>query len=129
MKTFRNPGSIHPPVAAYTHQIEISGAERLLALSGQIGKTVDGYIPDDPIEQIEIAFKNLQGNLEAAGMTMADVVKITFYLVGEMDAARRKTVMNAWLKEPYLCTTLLFVSALANPQFKVEIDAWASKAL
>ncbi len=32
MKHFRNPANIHPPVAGYTHRIEVSGAERLLFL-------------------------------------------------------------------------------------------------
>jgi 2-iminobutanoate/2-iminopropanoate deaminase len=40
MKTYRNPANVHKPVAAYTHQIEISGTERLLRLFGNLrGKT------------------------------------------------------------------------------------------
>lgn len=37
MKQSRNPKTIHPPLAAYTHQIEITGAQRWLMLSGQVG--------------------------------------------------------------------------------------------
>jgi 2-iminobutanoate/2-iminopropanoate deaminase len=126
MKQFRNPTNIHPPVAGYVHQIEISGNERLLAISGQIGKKEDGTIPDDSIEQLSIALENLKRNLDAAGMEISDLVKVTFYLVGEMDAATRARVLQTWFGDYKPCMMLLFVNSLASPLFKVEIDAWAS---
>ena len=128
MKEYRNPSNVHQPVAAYTHQIEISGLERLLVLSGQIGQREDGTVPDDPIEQLEIALENVHRNLQAAGMDIADIVKLTFYLVGEIDAARRREVIASRLADYKPCMTLLYVAALAAPRYKVEIDAWASKA-
>ena len=128
MKKYRNPSDIHQPLAAYTHQVEISGPERLLVLSGQIGQRQDGTVPDDPIEQIEVALENLHRNLRAANMDTEDIVKITFYLVGEIDGARRRQVIDAILTGHKPCMTLLYVAALASPKYKVEIDAWASKA-
>ena len=64
MKQYRNPPDVHPPVAGYTHQIEITGAERLLILSGQIGRNPDGSVPEDPVEQLRVAFENLERNLQ-----------------------------------------------------------------
>ena len=127
MKQFRNPANIHPPVAGYVHQIEISGNERLLAISGQIGKKEDGTIPADSIEQLSIALENLKRNLDAAGMEISDLVKVTFYLVGEMDAAARAGVLQKWFGDFKPCMMLLFVSSLASPLLKVEVDAWASR--
>jgi 2-iminobutanoate/2-iminopropanoate deaminase len=40
----------HPPFAAYTHSIEVSGATRTLYISGQVGQRMDGTIPDDIVE-------------------------------------------------------------------------------
>jgi 2-iminobutanoate/2-iminopropanoate deaminase len=128
VKEYRNPPDVHQPIAAYTHQIELSGPERLLFLSGQVGREVDGSVPDDPIEQLDVALENLERNLHAANMGIEDVVKLTFYLVGEMDAARRRDVLVARLQSHQPCMTLLFVAALASPIYKVEIDAWASSA-
>jgi 2-iminobutanoate/2-iminopropanoate deaminase len=128
VKDYRNPPNVHQPIAAYTHQIELSGPERLLFLSGQVGRTVDGTVPDDPIEQLDLALENLERNLQAAAMGVPDIVKLTFYLVGEMDAARRRDVIAARLQSHRPCMTLLFVAALASPIYKVEIDAWASRA-
>lgn len=128
MKEYRNPPNVHPPIAAYTHQIEISGNERLLVLSGQIGKKEDGTVPDDPIAQIEIALDNLLRNLHAAAMDVHDLVKLTFYLVGDIQTDKRRAVIAAKLQGHQPCMTLLYVSALATPVYKVEIDAMASKA-
>jgi 2-iminobutanoate/2-iminopropanoate deaminase len=129
MKEYRNPQDVHEPVAAYTHQIEIRGAERMLVLSGQIGRKEDGSVPEDSIEQLDVALENLLRNLRAANMEVGDLVKLTFYLVGDMDAGKRRDVIDARLKEHKPCMTLLYVSALAGPAYKVELDAWASSAL
>lgn len=127
MKQFRNPPDVHAPVASYTHQIEISG-ERLLVISGQVGLRPDGGLPADPIEQVEAALENVLRNLKAAQMGVQDLVKMTYYLVGEMDAPRRREVIAAKLGGHKPCSTLIYVAGLASPEYRVEIDAWASKS-
>jgi 2-iminobutanoate/2-iminopropanoate deaminase len=128
MKNYRNPTNVHPPLAGYSHQIEIRGAERLLVLSGQVGRTEEGVVPDDGFEQLKLAFDNLQRNLTAANMDIQDVVKITLFLVGEMDATKRREFTASWLRGHKPCMTVVFVAALATPVYKVEVDAWASSA-
>jgi enamine deaminase RidA (YjgF/YER057c/UK114 family) len=128
MKEYRNPPDVHQPVAGYTHQVEIRGPERLLVLSGQVGRNIDGSVPEDPIEQLEVACENLVRNLHAAGMDVSDIVKLTSYLVGEMDAEKRRQVLASKLAGHKPCMTLVYVAALASPVYRVELDAWASKA-
>ena len=124
----RNPESIHPPLGAYSHHVEIKGGSRLLAIAGQLGRAQDGHVPEDPIEQVSLALENIRRNLEAAGMDVGDLVKLNWYLVGEMDMARRREVLSAWLSgsEPP-ASTLVYVVALARPEYRVEIEAWAAK--
>ncbi len=88
MKRFQNPETVHAPVAAYSHQVEIREAKRWLVLSGQIGMRADGSLPEDPIEQFRVALDNIHKNLAAAGMEISDVVKLTIYLVGEIDTVQ-----------------------------------------
>jgi 2-iminobutanoate/2-iminopropanoate deaminase len=128
MKEFRNPLDVHAPVGGYTHQIEITGPERMLVLSGQIGRTLDGTMPEDPIAQLDLAFENLIKNLKAAGMEVGDLVKITLYLAGEFDTERRRAVTAARLGGHKPCMTVVFVSGFASPAIKLELDAWASRA-
>ena len=127
MKEFRNPQDVHEPVGSYSHQIEIRN-ERLLVISGQVGRREDGTVPDDPFEQIDLAFENILRNLRAAGMDVKDLIKITYYLVGEIDTAKRREIILSKLQGHQPCSTLLYVAALASPVFRVEIDAWASRA-
>ncbi|HEY6015181.1 MAG TPA: RidA family protein [Gaiellaceae bacterium] len=128
MKEPRNPASIHAPLAPYSHQIELRGDERLLVLSGQVGMTPDGAVPEDPAEQLEVALDNVLRNLEAAGMTAADLVKLTLYLVDEIEPAARGPILGRRLAGNAPCMTLVYVPRLASPALKVEVDAWASAA-
>ena len=128
MKEFRIPPDIHDPLGSYSHQIEIQGNERVLVISGQVGMKQDGTVPEDPLEQIDIAFENIIRNLRAANMAVEDIVKITYYLVGEIDTAKRREIVLSKLQGHQPCSTLLYVAGLASPIYKVEIDAWASHA-
>jgi 2-iminobutanoate/2-iminopropanoate deaminase len=98
---------------AYSHHVEISEAKRWLVLSGQIGMLVDGALPYDPIEQFKVTLDNIHKNLQAAGMEIQDVVKLTIYLVGEIDTDKRREVLGEWLGSHSPCSTLLYVAALA----------------
>lgn len=128
MKEFRNPQDVHEPLGSYSHQIEIKGNERLLVISGQVGMKEDGTVPEDPLEQIDIAFENILRNLRATGMDVRDLIKLTYYLVGEIDTVKRREVVLSKLQGHQPCSTLLYVAALASPVYKVEIEAWASRA-
>ena len=66
MKKYRNPPNVHQLLAAYTHQIEIQGPERLLILSGQVGRTMDGAVPEEKLLEslLEADTPEDQGNNE-----------------------------------------------------------------
>ena len=127
MKEFRNPQDVHQPLGGYSHQIELTGNERMLVLSGQVGMQEDGTIPEDPLEQIDIAMENIFRNLRTANMDVKDIIKLTYYLVGEIDTTRRRELVASKLQGHKPCSTLLYVARLAAPNILVEIDAWASR--
>jgi 2-iminobutanoate/2-iminopropanoate deaminase len=128
MKEFRNPQNVHQPLGSYSHQVEIRGNERMLVMSGQVGMREDGTVPEDPIEQIDVALDNVFHNLQAADMDVKDIIKLTYYLVGEIDTAKRRELVISKLQGHLPCSTLLYVAALASPIYKVEIDAWAARS-
>jgi enamine deaminase RidA (YjgF/YER057c/UK114 family) len=125
VKQARNPDTVHAPVGRYVHQIEVSGESRLLFISGQVGKDIEGNVPDDAAAQLEVALRNVLLNLEAARFEPTDLVKIVTYVVGEIDPLSRREVLSRLLGDHVTTSTLLFISALAAPEYKVEIDAWA----
>ena len=128
MKEFRNPQDVHPPLGSYSHHLEISGGERVLVLSGQVGMREDGTVLEDTIEQMDVAFENIFRNLRAAKMDLKDIIKLTYYLVGEVDTAKRRELVVSKLQGHKPCSTLLYVAALASPIYKVEIETLASVA-
>jgi 2-iminobutanoate/2-iminopropanoate deaminase len=128
MTTARNPEDVHPPVADYVHQIEVGPGGRWLVISGQIGMRPDGSLPEDPVEQVAVALENLRRNLAAAGMDVTNVVKLTTYLVGDVDAKGRAAAVSEFLGDHIPTQTLLYVARLASPALRVEIEAWAHAA-
>jgi 2-iminobutanoate/2-iminopropanoate deaminase len=129
MKTSRNPESLHAPIGRYVHQIQLDSPGTLLFISGQVGMRLDGTVPEDPVDQLAVALENVLLNLEAGGLEMSDLVKVTTYVVAgaEMDLARRRAEMERLLGEHVPTSTLVYVAALAAPQYKVEIDGWAAR--
>lgn len=109
---------------------ELSQAVRvgnLIFCSGQIGIGPDGKIvdPRDTRAQIVRAFKNLKTVLDGAGESLDQVVKITSYL---LDDVNRDALVNArrrFFKPPYPASTLVVVKGLARPDYRYAIDAIA----
>ena len=128
MKQPRNPDTIHAPLGRYVHQIEVTGEARTLYLAGQVGIRPDGSVPDDAVEQLGVAIENVLRNLEAAGFEPTDLVKLTTYVVGAMDPAGRRAQLDRLLGSHLSTSTLIFVAGLASPAYKVEVDAWATRA-
>jgi len=128
MKEFRNPQNVHAPLGSYSHQAEVTGNERLLVLAGQVGMREDGTVPEDAFEQLDLAFENIFRNLQAAHMDMKDILKLTYYVVGEMDVAKRREIILSRLQGHKPCSTFLYVAGLASPVYKVEVEALASHA-
>lgn len=128
MKEFRNPQNVHAPLGVYSHQVEITGNERLLILSGQVGMREDGSVPDDALEQMEVVFENILRNLQAAGMGVQDLLKLTYFVVGEMDMVKRREIITSKLQGHKPCSTFIYVAGLASPAYKVEVEALASRS-
>lgn len=97
-------------------------------LRGQIGQdldTRDSVGIGDVEAQAEKAMANIAMLLEEAGSSLDDIVKVTVYLI---DIRYREPVyrtMGRWLKGVHPVSTGIVVSALARPEWLVEIDAVA----
>jgi 2-iminobutanoate/2-iminopropanoate deaminase len=119
-----NAPEAYHPVAAYTQAIEVSGAARTLYVSGQVGLSMDGTLPDGIAEQSHLAWQNLEAQLRAAGMTLDNLVKITIILPNGGDVAAAREARSKALGDRKPASTLI-VGGLANPAWKIEIEAVA----
>lgn len=111
----------------YSQAVQVSGGGRILFCAGQTATGPDGAPPTttDVGEQLMMAFANLRTVLEAADMTLADIVRWTLYTT-DVDAALAGYGSAIEALAPNLpAATLIGVTRLAFPELKVEVEATA----
>jgi enamine deaminase RidA (YjgF/YER057c/UK114 family) len=77
---------------------------------------------------LETAFQNVLAILGSAGMGPHDLVKITVFLTRSKDVGIYREVRDRMLAGATPASTLLIISALANPGWLVEVEAVAAGA-
>ena len=111
----------------YSHASTTNGPCRIVATAGQVGCDENRVFPTDVEEQVILALKNLRRALEAAGATITDIYKLVYYIVDYDPNRRRHTKhLQAFLNGHRPPTTLVPVPALASPEMKFEIEAYAA---
>ena len=106
-------------------------AGNTIYLRGQIGQDLDtreSVGVGDVAAQTEQAMANIAMLLEEAGSKLEDIVKIVVYLTDIRYREPVYQVMGRWLKGVHPVSTGLVVTALARPEWVVEIDATAVKS-
>ena len=100
----------------------------LVFVRGQIGQDLDtsrSVAIGDAGGQAEQAMANIKTLLEEAGARLEHVCKVTIYLVDPRYREEVYRVVGRWLKGVYPVSTGVVVSALARPEWLVEIDVTA----
>ena len=98
-------------------------ADNTLYLSGQIGlDPATGRLIEGIDNQIHRVFANLKAVAEAAGASLADVVKLTVYLTDLANFARVNEAMAKYFVEPYPARAVVGVASLPRGAL-VEADA------
>lgn len=120
-----NPQAVRTPTG-YSLAKVITGEQKRLVISGQVGVAPDGTVPPSAEGQIAQALANLRAILTANGMTVANIVKTTAFLTDREHLVTYRTARAAAFgdAEPP-ASTLLFVAGLADPAWVFEIEAEA----
>jgi 2-iminobutanoate/2-iminopropanoate deaminase len=120
-QSFSSPEAA-PAVGPYSPAI---GAGDLVFLSGQLALDAQGRLAAITVpDQARKALQNMGLVLEAAGLTFADVVKTTIFLVNMHDFAAVNDVYGEFFREPFPARSTVEVAALPK-EAKVEIEAVA----
>ena len=129
-KEYLNPNSLFPSLPHGFSQVVIASGRKMLFISGQTAwdarKNIVGG--DSVLEQARQAFRNLEKAMEAAGGTLKDIVALRIYVVDYQ--AESGTAVGIALREFFSpqnppASTWIGVSALAVPEFLIEIEATA----
>jgi 2-iminobutanoate/2-iminopropanoate deaminase len=125
IERFCAPGVFDP--ATYTQGIKVTQAHTLLFLSGQVAYTADGGAAHrgDFAGQARGAFEAIQALVQAQGGTMASIVKLTTFVTDMRYRADLAPIRAEFLGPKAPSSTLVEVSALAHPDWMIEIEAIA----
>jgi enamine deaminase RidA (YjgF/YER057c/UK114 family) len=127
--THLNPDGM-PANPAFTQAVKVAGPASLLFIGGQNGVDADGNIVGDAAAQARQALRNVERTVEAAGGSLADIVKWSI-AVTEPAALGPGfgAFQEAWGERPNPpAITVHVVAGLADPRFLVEIEAIAALA-
>jgi len=123
---FLNPNGLFKP--GTFSQIAITRGDTVVYISGQTARDEKSNVvgAGDVQKQAEQVFANLRRAVAAAGGSMADVAKITTYIVGLKPDDRiwiGEMVKKHFPTPP--AHTLVGISALAVPELLIEVEAVA----
>ena len=130
LKEYLNPNSLFSSLPHGFSQVVIATGRKMVFVSGQTAwdarKNIVGR--DSVPEQARQAFRNLEAAMEAAGGTLKDVVALRIYVVdyeAESGTAVGTALREFFSPENPPASTWIGVSALAVPEFLIEIEATA----
>jgi len=129
-KEYINPDNLFPSLPRGFSQIVVASGKRMVFISGQTAwderKNIVGS--DSVLEQARQALRNLEKAMGAAGGTLKDIVALRIYVADYQ--AECGTAIGIALREFFStqnppASTWIGVSALADPEFLIEIEATA----
>ena len=114
-----SPEVSEPPAGTWSNCLVVNGIAYLAGMTARGGAELDEYA------QAKAIFTKIRHLVEAAGGSMADIVKVTIFVT---DITQREKVWQArreFFAGNFPASTLVQVAALADPSLKVEIEAVA----
>ncbi len=121
-----NPASVSKVAAPVSHGVSVK-ASRLIFTSGQVATDEKGIIvgKGDAAKQMDQIMTNIGSILKEAGSGFSNVIKVNMYLVDMKDLPSVIAVRSKYLGDNKITATAVEVKALANPDFKVEVEVIA----
>lgn len=113
------------PKGGYAQVVEVSGAERLAFVSGQIPETADGTLPATFEEQAKLAWANVEAQLKAVDMTLDNLVKVTTFLSDRQYNIANRTVRAQVLGSRTPALTVI-ITGIFDSKWLLEIEAIAA---
>jgi enamine deaminase RidA (YjgF/YER057c/UK114 family) len=119
-----NPPGLSKPTT-YSHIVRVG---KTLYIAGQVGADEQGkVVGSGMVAQLEQVLENLQIALKSQGADFSHVTRITIYTT-DVDAIRAPdaaAVRAKYFGANLPASTLVGVTRLASPDYKVEIEATA----
>ena len=120
--------SKNAPAAIGPYSQAIWAGKEFLFLSGQIGlDPATGQLQEGLEAQTRQIMENIKAVLEAAGLSLDDVVKTTIYLTDIAGFPKVNEIYGSYFREPYPARSTVAVAALPKGAL-VEIEVIARRS-
>lgn len=126
MKTI-NPENVVKPASNYVQGVIHSAVAERIVISGQLGLRPDGSLEQGLEAQMERAWANVFAVMAAGGFSPQQLIRATIYVTLPGQVAAYRKIRDKMLDGHLCANTYLEISALAAPEFLVEIEAEAIK--
>ena len=113
------------PVGGYAQSMEVTGASRLLFISGQIPADREGQVPEDFEAQARLCWKNVIAQLNAADMTLDNLVQVRIFLSDRKYTADYRKVRIEVLEGRQVGLTTI-ITGIFDEKWLLEIEAVAA---
>jgi 2-iminobutanoate/2-iminopropanoate deaminase len=120
-----NSPSAPRPAGGYSQAVDISGAQRFLYVSGQIPETTTGHVPADFPMQARLVWRNVLAQLDAAGMSVSNLVKITTFLSSREFAIANREIRLEVLGAHRPAVSVI-IPGIFDEKWLLEIEAVAA---
>lgn len=110
------------PWVLLSGQVAVDHDQRTVGIESGSSTTVG---PVDPAAQWRQALGNIKELVEAAGGTMADVVKCNVYVTDVRYYVNYQHIRGEFFSDPYPVSTAFVVHQLVHPDWIIEIEAEA----
>ena len=102
----------------------------VLTLAGQLGDNEDGSVPADIKDQMINCYNNIKNVLSEFGATLDNVIDETWFVTDVNECMENVSDIfdereNIYGCKPEVSQTLVGISALVQPQYKLEIKVIA----
>jgi 2-iminobutanoate/2-iminopropanoate deaminase len=114
-----------PPM--YSQAVKVTEAQTILYISGQVAYDSQGNPAHagDFAAQARLALQSLKAQVEAGGGTINNIVKVNTYLTDMNNRATLSAIREELFGKKLPASTLVGVTALARPEWLIEIEAIA----
>ena len=117
---------VYPTTPDYVHALEVRNPRRVLYVSGTMGLDPQGVAGATLSEQVDLIWANLRAILAHAGMTVANIVRVTSYLRDAAYVEVNQEARVAALGAHIVPTTAIVVQTLRD-DWLVEIEIVAAE--
>ena len=114
------------PSGGYAQAVRLTDFDELVFVSGQIPVDASGTAPEEFADQCRLVWRNVEAQLRAAGMGLADIVKVTTFLA-DRDHAQENSAIRQEVLAGLTPALTIIIAGIYDPVWLLEVEVVAAR--